>query len=56
MGNDIDIQRIRSSVGRRKLNSVADGILWYRFQQTDEILRLCENIFTEKENFVRLAE
>ncbi len=32
---------------------IANGVLCYRFQRTDEILRLCENIFTKKESFVR---
>ncbi len=44
------------SIGRWKLNSCANGVLWYRFRRMDTILRLYEHLFTEKENFVRLPE
>ncbi len=40
-----------SSISRRKLNSFANGVSWYRFQRTYKILHLCENIFTEKESY-----
>ncbi len=63
IGNDINIQGIHMfsiyicfpSVSEIKLE-ITNGVLWYRFQRTNKILRLCENIFTKKENFVRSSE